>query len=217
MLHLGWPFPKLRRIPPAGPNTQLLMLKNAKGFAILWVIAMVAVLAALAATAAPYLATIRDREMVAETAQTLGALGIAINAMELGVARKFPGRPSQVTNPLTQVNAYRIMSCWNNSYSGADSTTAAGVQPFAPFFVPTNGLWTPLGRLRDSVENRAGNQNTAFIWLDIPGADADLADMLDLYVDGVAGRAADTVQFNTPVNDTTTIRYRVTPRELGRC
>ena len=44
------------------------MLRNAKGFAILWVLAMVAVLAAIAATAAPYLREINDNDRVAATA-----------------------------------------------------------------------------------------------------------------------------------------------------
>jgi len=188
-----------------------------RGTALLWVIVTVAVVAAMAASATPYLKADFDRRAVDSTARILHDLGVAINAMELGVARKFPGRPSQLTNPLTTAGNYRIMSCWNNTYSGADSTTWSTVAPFFDAYVPTNGLWTPIGRLRDSVENRAGSQNTAFIWLDIPGVPGELAQMLDLSVDGVIDNLNDTIQYNTPVNDTTTVRYRVTPRELGRC
>jgi hypothetical protein len=188
-----------------------------RGSALLWVIVFVAVVTAIAASAAPYLAGDYDRTRVDSTARILRDLGVAINNMEAGVGRKFPGRPSQVTNALTAAGNYRIMSCWNNTYSGADSTTWTTVAPFAAFYVPTNGLWTPLGRIRDSVENRAGNQNSAFIWLDIPAVPGELALMLDLSVDGAIGNTTDTVQYNAPVNDTTTVRYRVTPRELGRC
>jgi hypothetical protein len=192
-------------------------MRNRRGYALLWFIVIVSVFAAIAAAATPYLTMAEDRRAVDSTARILRDLGVAINNMEAGVSRKFPGRPSQVTNYLTSAGNYRIMSCWNNTYSGGDSTTWTTVAPFAAFYVPTNGLWTPLGRIRDSVENRAGNQNTAFIWLDIPGANAELVRMLDVTVDGVLDSLNDTIQYNPPVNETTTVRYRVTPRELGRC
>jgi hypothetical protein len=191
-----------------------------RGYALLWVIMMVAVIAALAASVTTQLGTNTvDKRAVDSTAQMLREIGVGLNAMEQSVARKFPGRPSELTNPLTSVGGYRIMSCWNNSYNNPDSTNWAGAAPFVTFYIPTTGLWTPLGRLRDSIENRNGATGTAFLWLNLRGVPLELAQMLDVAVDGKIGNATDTVQYTIPANtgDTTTVRFRVTPREFNRC
>lgn len=188
--------------------------RERRGFAYIWVLVTVAVLAAIIAAAAPYLYTTPDPTRISTTIAELRAIGVGVNTFEATEARKFPGKISYLDIAITTTS---VNSCWaTNAFAAADVTTWNNNAPYITSYLPTGGVWTPIGLIRDSIPNRSSNHNDS-IWLEMPGVSAEDARLLDITVDGTADGTKDTIRFHTPVNDTTTIRVRVTPRELGRC
>ncbi len=188
--------------------------RERRGFAYIWAMVTIAVLAAIIAAAAPYLYSTGDATRMATTATELRAIGVAVNTFEQTEARKFPGKISYLDIAITTTSAN---SCWaTNAFSGADVTTWSNNAPYITTYLPTGGIWTPIGLIRDSIPSRSTNHSDS-IWLELPGVSAEDARLLDITIDGTADSTKDTVRFHVPVNDTTTIRFRVTPRELNRC
>jgi hypothetical protein len=176
---------------------------NRRGYALVWVILTVAIIAALVATAAPMLATINDRERATRTATDLRAIAVGFFFFEQNVGR-YPGNVSQLTNTLrtTNRNSCRLLM------TSADTVKWLANGPFVSFYVGPNGRYTDIGRIRDSVPARTAPGGTSPIFVEIPAVNANDAAMLDLVVDGDTG---DTVTYTAPVNDTTTVRYRLIP------
>jgi hypothetical protein len=150
----------------------------------------------------------------------LRQISTAVNNFEVAVRsgagatmNNFPGQLSELSAQITTANH---TTCWTTLMTPSDSTKWSIAGPFITFFIPSDGLWTPIGRIRDSIPDRSTNLNDS-IWVEIPGVSGGDATILDQVVDGAVDGTADTVRYHTPVNDTTTIRFRVTPRQFGKC
>jgi type II secretory pathway pseudopilin PulG len=165
-----------------------------------WVIVMTAVIAALVAAVAPSLVVANQRSRATRTAMALRAISDAYLSFGLQVGN-FPGSISMLTN--------MISTSSRNSCRGVMTTTNVSAwpasAPYTTFYTPATGLWTDLGRLRDSIPARTSPGTTA-VYAEIPAVSAADAAMFDLVVDNGTG---DTVTYAAPVNDTTTIRYRL--------
>ena len=189
------------------------------GYVLPWIIVTIAIIATLAAAAAPSLIALNDPARANATAATLRQLSTAVNSFETtvrsggGPNNNFPGQLSEVSSQVTQSNH---TSCWTTLMTTTDSTTWLSAGPFITIYVPPDGLETPIGRIRDSIPDRSGNMNDS-IWIEIPGVTSGDAQLLDQVVDGAVNGAIDTVRYHSPVNDTTTVRFRVTPKQLGKC
>ena len=171
------------------------------GYALVWVILTIAIIAAPIATAAPTLATLNERSRAASTAVMLRALSTGFTQFGVLVGA-YPGNVSELTNTLTTSNKNTCRGAMTGSNVGNWPANA----PYVPFYVPTSGLWTELGRVRDSVPARPSSPGSAAIFVELPGVSGADAVMLDLLIDNGTG---DTVTYAAPVNDTTTIRYRM--------
>lgn len=171
------------------------------GFALGWIILTVAVIAVLAAAATPTLVTLDDRNRALNAAAQLKAIATGFVVYE-PVVGAYPGTVSALTVPITTSSKN---TCGQNVSGGqvANWTTSA---PYTPFYTSANGLWTDIGRVRDSVPFRSFPPVKTPIFIELPGVSGEAAAMLKLVVDNGTG---DTVSFAPAVNDTTTIRYRV--------
>lgn len=174
---------------------------DCRGFALPWVVLTVAILAVLAAVAAPDLATIHDRARIASTATRLRGIAAGVTSFGTKVVA-YPGRVSQLSTAITTSDR-------NTCHAAMSSTNVTNWQTNGPFFsllATTAGLWTEIGRVNDSIPVRTSPGGTQAIVVDIPGVRAADAALLDAYIDGATG---DTVTYNAPVNDTTTVHYRL--------
>jgi type II secretory pathway pseudopilin PulG len=171
------------------------------GYALPWIILTVAIIAALAAVVAPALTTLDDRARAQSSATRLKL--IATGFVQFGVTiNQYPGRVSQLALQLTTSDKN---TCGQSMTSG-DVTQWTGGAPFAPIYTATNGTWTDIGRIRDSVPFRSSPPVKTPIYVELPGVSGEDAAMLKNVVDNGTG---DTVSFAAAVNDTTTVRYRV--------
>jgi hypothetical protein len=201
------------------------MRKTTKGFALLWVIVIVAILAAIAGTAAPYLQEINDMERAATTMVTLRQVGTGIVAFG-GVIRRvstgggpltFPGKISYLTAAPTPAVTADHNTCGSAGTGNQYSTTSVsdwGLNgPFVTFQIPPGGRWTPIGRIRDSINVRTA---TGAMFMEIPGVEMLDATNFDSFVDNGTG---DTVSIlhgaAVGVADTTTVRIRVLTTAQG--
>ncbi|HEY9229971.1 MAG TPA: hypothetical protein VIP11_25190 [Gemmatimonadaceae bacterium] len=170
-------------------------------YAMVWVIMTIAVVAALIAAAAPTIAVVHERARAARTADQLRSIAEAVDAFGTKVGN-YPGNISELTNPLSTSD--------KNSCRGAMTSTnvAQWVEdaPYVSFYTAVGGNWTELGRIRDSIPVRPNPANHTPIYAEIPGVSSADAAMLDNVVDNGSG---DTVTYHAPVNDTTTVRYRL--------
>jgi hypothetical protein len=184
-----------------------------RGSALLWVITFVAVTAAIAAMAAPYLKTLNDTDRVSDAVATLRAVGTGIVNFRASVGH-FPSKTSMLTNVIHRVDHN---SCWTNNTAGLMTTTdtanwvANG--PYATMTVPVGGIWTPIGRLRDSIPQRI--QNGA-MFIEMPGVSITDAARFKAAVDSANGTTSfgDTVTVlhgavGGGLPDTTTLRMRL--------
>jgi len=172
-----------------------------RGYALPWIILTVAIIAAIAAFVAPALTTLDDRTRASNSATQLRL--IAAGFVQFGVTlNQYPGRVSQLALPLTTSDKN---TCGQNMSNG-DVTNWTANAPFAPIYTPTNGTWTDIGRIRDSVPFRSFPPVKTPIYVELPGVSGEDAAMLKNVVDNGTG---DTVSFAAAVNDTTTVRYRV--------
>lgn len=170
------------------------------GYALVWVIVMTAIIAALVAAVAPSLVVVNQRSRAIRTATVLRAISDAYLTFGLEVGN-FPGSISMLTNAITTSSQN---SCGSAMTATNVSTWPTGA-PYTPFYTPATGLWTDLGRIRDSIPARTP-PGSAPVFAEIPGVSAADAAMFALVVDNGTG---DTVTFASPINDTTTIRYRL--------
>lgn len=172
-----------------------------RGFAPPWVILSVAIVAALAAVVAPELATIHDRHRMAAVSAQMRRIALEVGAFNTSVG-SYPGRVSQLSNAITTSDHN---SC-NLAMTPANVGKWASKGPFIDFWSDRGGVWTEIGRVRDSIPGRASPGHTEPVYVDIAGVSSADAALFDAYVDG---RTGDTVTVGPIVNDTTTVRYRV--------
>ena len=172
-----------------------------RGFALAWVILTLAIIAVLAAVAAPSLATLDDRARALNAAAQLRSIASGFVAYGPLVGN-YPGRVSAMTLPITTSSRNTCGQSMSSSQVATWTTSA----PYAPFYTPSSGLWTDVGRVRDSVPFRSFPPVKTPIYVELPGVRAEDAAMLKLVVDNGTG---DTVSFAPAVNDTTTVRYRL--------
>jgi type II secretory pathway pseudopilin PulG len=198
--------------------------RQSRGYALLWVLVMVAILAALAASASPYLRTGVDvtrydtmRSILAQIGQGLVNFETAVQDGQSKSVHNYPGAFSQLSNPITTGNHNTCNTAMTiavpNKGNTSDSITWIAVGPFVSFTIPTNGLVTPLGRMRDSIPYRGTVGGTLPIYMEIPAVTGEDANGFDTYIDAGVG---DTVTLVHPlVNDTTTLRIRLLISGLG--
>jgi Tfp pilus assembly protein PilE len=179
------------------------------GFVLPWIIMSVAILAILAAVVAPSVATMIDRQRAIATVKTLTQIGVGIGAFENAIhssststTNNYPGDVSQlstVVRPTLDRN-----SCNLTTMTVHDSTDWVANGPFVPMYIPTTGLWTPIGLIVDDIPART---SAGALYVLIAGVStADMA-MLDAVIEGGAGVVV--TQTHSPVNDTTTVQVRL--------
>jgi type II secretory pathway pseudopilin PulG len=177
------------------------------GFILVWILMTVALLAILAAVVAPSVATMYDRKRAMDASATLHQITAGIVAFEnavhssaSGSSNNYPGDVSQLAIVVGTVPDKN--SC-GGSFTTHDSTDWIANGPFVPMYIPTGGLWTPIGRIADDIPTRASGDA---IYILIPGVDSTDAALLDQVVDHGTG---DTVSaLHAVINDTTTVTYR---------
>jgi len=189
-------------------------IRRRSGYALLWTTVVMACFAVMAAAAAPYLKAGTDLVRYQKTAEYIHAMMTAAADFETAVSdgakkplHNYPGRISQFTHPLDSSSPN---SCWNAMTTNGkvnDSTTWQSAAPFVPFWVPSAGLWTPIGLIRDSIPDRGSSPNSNPLYVDIEGVTADDATGFDMYIDSESGDTVDVL--HPPVNDTTTLRIRL--------
>jgi type II secretory pathway pseudopilin PulG len=167
----------------------------------------VAILAILAAVVAPSVASTMDRRRALAAAKTLGQITDGIIAFETAVhstststTNNYPGDVSQlsiVVRPTLDQN-----TC-NGAMTAHDSTDWVANGPFVPMYIPTTGLWTPIGRIIDTIPTRTA---TGPLYILISGVDSADAVNLHLVVDHGSGDTISAVR--AFINDTTTVTYR---------
>lgn len=174
---------------------------NRPAYALVWVIMTIAVVAALVAAAAPAIAVADERARAVRTAEQLRAIAFGVEQFETQVGN-YPGSISQLTNALMpgQRNTCR------GAMTPANISKWSAGAPYVAFYTAAGGNWTDIGRLRDSIPVRASPAGKAPVYAEISGVSRADAAMLDRVVDDMSG---DTVTYNPPVNDTTTVRYRL--------
>jgi type II secretory pathway pseudopilin PulG len=158
-------------------------LRRRRGFALIWALVMIAILAAIAAAVVPVLGSIADQQRVTATLATLNSLDTAIIRFGLVVKRTggvavYPGALHELS---TVVLTTDQVSCQNNAMAANGVTTWTTGGPFVTFFVPPAGVTTPMGTITDVIPTRT--QNAAFL-INMPNVDFNLAQLLDLLVDG---------------------------------
>src|SRR5689334_22747135 len=121
-----------------------------RGYALVWVIVMTAIIAALAAAVAPSLVVVNQRSRAIRTAAVLKTISDAYLTFGLQVGN-FPGSLSMLTIAITTSNRN---SC-RNAMTVSNVLAWRAKAPYTAFYTPVTGLWTDLGRLRDSVPARS--------------------------------------------------------------
>jgi hypothetical protein len=203
--------------------------RKSRGAVLLWIVVTIAVIAAVAATAAPLLLQINDTNRVAISARLLRDVAQGVDSFNAVVVRG-PSNGRTNTTPAslelltTPVVASRPAGCKGQQYDSASVSGWAAGGPFAPYVMPSEGLWTPIGRINNAPSRsatRAGDARRAPndpYFIQIARVDVKLARLIDLYVDGMANAAGDTVQYTPPARDSSVLlSYRVTITHTPAC
>jgi type II secretory pathway pseudopilin PulG len=200
-----------------------------RGAILLWVVVTIAVVAAVAAVAAPLLVQINDTQRVALSARVLRDVARAVDSFN-AVVERGTGRPAMSTTPArlslltAPVANGGAAGCTGQRYDTSSVVAWNRNAPFAPYVMPVEGLYTPLGRINDAPsrsptavgQGRRSASDPYFI--QIASVDVKMARLLDVYVDGVADANADTVQYDAPRRDSSVLlSYRVSLRRTPAC
>jgi hypothetical protein len=201
----------------------------ARGAILLWVLVTIAVIAAVAAVAAPLLLQINDTQRVALSAKVLRDVARGVDSFSAVVKRgagrtAMPMTPARLTLLTTPMSDGSRAGCGGQRYDTSSVVAWKANAPFAPYVVPVEGLYTPLGRIDDAPSRSASTRAQARrsprdpYFIQIAGVDVKLARLLDVYVDDVANAAGDTVQYSPPTRDSTVLlSYRVALRRMPAC
>lgn len=195
-------------------------MRRRRGFALLWALMMIGLVAVIAAFAAPYLAQSADLARVQQSAEILAQVAEAVDSFTLVVKRG--GASFTTPNNLTELSSTIPLNgtagCTSQTYNSTAVTNWASTAPFGgQFVVPSNGLWTPLGRINvapsrspSSIGTARTSQNDPY-YIQIQGVDIALARELDVLVDTLDSQTSGIVQYSNPAADnTTTVSYDVT-------
>ncbi len=179
------------------------MRRVRSGYILVYVLLTVAIMAALATALVPTMAGKSDSARIATTAATMQNLVLSVDSFLLHV-KKLPGNVSQLSAAIARTDKN---SC-QTAYANADVTNWLTYGPYLNnVFADSNGLNTPIGRLRDSIPKRAAGKNDFYI--DIPGVDVNDAVKFKFYIDAGTGDTVSTIPAVVTRTDTTTIRFRV--------
>jgi hypothetical protein len=182
------------------------MRRSRSGYAMLWAIVLIAVVTTLFAVVAPQVAGVADRDRVLDTYAKLAAIDTGVMTFGTVVKRVgtvYPGHVHQLSDLVTTSDQ---VSCHNNTMNANSITTWTAGGPFIHFYAPSNGVFTPLGAINDSIEHPAANQP---MYLRIPAVQSDLVTMMDQIVDNGDGGVAGTIRFGTPAGDVVDLVYRI--------
>lgn len=178
----------------------------------------IVVIVAFTTTAAHRLVTVVDRSQVEGAYELLAAIDTGINAFAVNVSpgngapTQLPGRLSDLAIPITVLS---LNSCGGRVTRDAPGRWARS-GPFIDFYADTNGLQTPIGRVRDAIEHTMPTGESPLM-LRIPGVTSTIAARLDRIVDSGDGGSMGRVRFAAPVSDTTSVLYRVAVTQRSRC
>ena len=181
------------------------MSRVRRGYVLVYMIHAIAAMAALATVVAPTLASNSDRARIAATAATLQLLEAGVDSFVTHVT-VFPGTLSELTTPITTANK-------NSCQAAMVTANVTGWATWGPFlttfYADPGGIYTPIGRIKNTVPTRVLGKNDVYI--DIPGVDTAYASALDRYIDGSSGIVGDTITTvpAAPTRDTVTVRFRV--------
>jgi hypothetical protein len=187
-------------------------IERRSGFALMLVIVSLAVAATLAGVAAPYLSSTGDTERANRTAAQMRKVAGAIGQFADSVTRigangthQTPGDLTELSVPITNTSPSGCAAS-SQRFNNNGITKWGRAGPFGEYYIPSNGLWTPIGRLDNTPPARAAAANTYDVVID--NVDPDDAALLDITVDGVADAAADTVRY-TVAGGVATVTWRV--------
>jgi type II secretory pathway pseudopilin PulG len=175
---------------------------------------IIAIIAVIMAAVAPSLAQSNDVERVTDAADKLKLVSNAVDSFAKYV-RRGPGVtggkhfvPASLTHLDEVMPSVGSSGCasWPYNTNGQNGWVANG--PFTPIYMPSNGLWTSIGRINDSYATLTASAAT-FYDLTIPSVSTQDAELLDQIVDGNQNSAADTVRYTPPSGGTVTLTYRV--------
>lgn len=169
-------------------------------FTLIEVIVALAVMLILAAVAVPQLAGFLDQKRIEETASQLAQVRDALYRPGGGSVAFYQtvganaGYLDQLTTPLTLGD---LDSC-QTTFSSGQRGNWPDEGPYLNYVITTSGMATPIGqtdnRLTRNPPNGGGSSGTLRItWTN--NVSLSDAEALDLYVDGVAGWNAGTVQW----------------------
>lgn len=180
------------------------------GFALVEVIVALAVLLILAAVALPQIAGYLDQKRIEATAERLVVVRDALYKTTTGFRQAVGANAGRLSQLSTAITTSDRDSC-GATYSGGEVGRWDDQGPYVNFVIDaTSGMATPIGLANNTLTRVTAGGTTK---LRISWTDASLSDAsaLDLYVDGVAGWNAGTVQW-TPqlgVNGLVTLTYDV--------
>jgi len=201
-------------------------LRCRPGSALLWTIAVIGCLAVTAAAAAPYLVQVNDVTRVNDAAQTLRDIAEGIDSFNLTAKR---GSASFTTpNQLSQLTATIVngqtAGCTAQNYNATAVGNWATGAPYTAFWMPSNGLWTPIGRVNNRPSKDSSRQavartaNSDPYYVQIPNVDIKDARMLDLAIDGALDADSDTLLYSAPAPDSTVlVSYHVVLAHSPAC
>jgi hypothetical protein len=196
------------------------------GFAYLWAICTIGVIAILVATAAPHLAQINDVNRVDGTAQTLRDLAAGVDSFNLYAKRGSASftTPALLSDLTTSIANGAPAGCTALTYNNTAVANWTAHAPYADFFVPGGGIWTPLGRVSDAPSRAAAvlaaprTSTSDPYYIQIDSVDVELARMLDLAVDDTLNAGGGALQYTTPGTDSTVlVSYQVTLAHAPAC
>jgi type II secretory pathway pseudopilin PulG len=184
------------------------------GYILVYILLTVAIMAALATALVPAMTGKVDSARIATTAATMQTLVLAVDTFTTHVT-KLPGKVSQLT---TAIKTTDRNSCHAVFVAGEVTNWVTYGPYLANAFADVNGLYTPIGRVRDSIPIRVAGKNDLYI--DIPGVDVNDAAKFKFYIDAGAGDTVSTIPTVVTRTDTTTVRFRVVKGSLlpnGQC
>src|SRR4051812_10642219 len=139
------------------------MRSSRSGYVLMWTIALVAIIAAGAAAAAPYVSQLNDVDRINETATILRSVGKGIDSFNLtakngGAAFMNANNLAQLT--VTIVNG-QTAGCTSQAYNATAVTAWATGAPYVTYSMPSNGQWTPIGRINNLPSRTTATAATA--------------------------------------------------------
>lgn len=172
-----------------------------RGFTLVEVTVALMIVLILAAVTIPSLISSSDFQDIKDTRDRLVELKNAVsNASNTGFYDKvamYPGRLSELSQPIVASNAGYVNSC-GGQFAGAQVTSWNNAGPFIDTFIPTTGMPVPIGvvdnvLVRNPTTATAGT--LAFRILAVPTPEAT---ELDYLIDNSDGNAAGSLRWVTP-------------------